>query len=299
MDLVTVRLPCLASAVQQASAGRPTLLDHIQVARPHTLHHLLAILEHVALLCEEHDTAAPASATAAPAAVPSDPEAAALGAPGLEGQQVGHTGAEQAPPPPGPRPGLLVIDSVSAVVGPVLGMPQHSQGYTALASLGRMLRQLASTHRLAILVTNHTVVPRSGDQQDKEGEGQQRQQRWQQVPQGGAVQTGGGRQLVPAMGESWRTQVHARITLTLTPEGPEGPRRATLSTGAMVGSVGTGMHVQAKAQVEGLVCCMPHCCAGEGSSYDVQDCQHWAATCCSLSTLHLGDQLPGQGSPGH
>jgi hypothetical protein len=203
LDLLVIPAPL------QAGTFGHTLLDHVRVARPHTLHQLLATLEHVALLCGSYKEQAAAVAV---------------------------TGGGAPAPGSSPRPCLLVVDSVSAVVGPVLGMPQHSQGYTLLASCGRMLRHLAITHRLAVLVTNHAVASRSWEQQDKEGSGevQQRYQPRQQMPPGGGPSTTGGRNLVPAMGESWRNQVHVRITLQLTPEGPEGPRRATLSSGVMV-----------------------------------------------------------------
>jgi hypothetical protein len=205
--VLSMLVPC--PPMQPGTSGAP-LLDHIQVACPHTLHQLSAVLEHVALMCEEHNK-----------------EAAAQGEP-----------TPEAPlPASSPCPSLVVIDSVSAVVGPVLGMPQHGQGYTALASLGRQLRHLAQAHRLAVLVTNHVVASRTWEDKDGGGEPQQRAQPRRQAAQGGgAASAGGGRQLVPAMGESWRSQVHVRLTLALTPEGPEGPRRASLFTGAMVGS---------------------------------------------------------------
>lgn len=45
--------------------------------------------------------------------------------------------------PSAAMPSVLIVDSVSAVVTPVLGGQQHSQGHALMLSLARMLKQLA------------------------------------------------------------------------------------------------------------------------------------------------------------
>ena len=52
---------------------------------------------------------------------------------------------------------LLVIDSVSALVAPILGGARQSQGHVLMTTLGQQLRQLADRFGVAVLVTNHTV----------------------------------------------------------------------------------------------------------------------------------------------
>ena len=52
--------------------------------------------------------------------------------------------------------GLLVVDSLSQLLSPVLTR-MHHQGYTAMASVGAALRALAPAHNCAVLYTNHTV----------------------------------------------------------------------------------------------------------------------------------------------
>eukprot|EP00899_Mesostigma_viride_P003834 jgi/Mesvir1/13451/Mv16514-RA.1 len=51
---------------------------------------------------------------------------------------------------------LLVIDSASAVLKPVLGVP-NAQGLALMNALGHALKFLAKRHRLAVLVTNQMV----------------------------------------------------------------------------------------------------------------------------------------------
>ena len=52
--------------------------------------------------------------------------------------------------------GLLVIDSLSSLLSPVLTRAHH-QGYTVMAAVGALLRSLAPAHDCAVLYTNHTV----------------------------------------------------------------------------------------------------------------------------------------------
>jgi hypothetical protein len=97
-----------------------------------------------------------------------------------------------------PRPALLVFDSVSALLSPLL-TTKHSQGHALMLSLAGALRALADEHNVAVLVraaahcctdglsipplllrqlTNHTVSGRDGE----EGS------------------------LKPALGETWKSQ---------------------------------------------------------------------------------------------
>jgi RAD51-like protein 3 len=90
------------------------------------------------------------------------------------------TNAEQAPP------ALLVVDSVSSVVSPLLSV-KHQQGHALMLSLSHALRALADERSMAVLVTNHTVGGRGGDAGS----------------------------LKPALGETWKSQPHTRLHLTL------------------------------------------------------------------------------------
>ena len=58
------------------------------------------------------------------------------------------------------RVSLLVIDSVSSLISPILGAKQANQGHVLMIQLATSLKQLAATLGLAVLATNHTV---SGD----------------------------------------------------------------------------------------------------------------------------------------
>ena len=52
--------------------------------------------------------------------------------------------------------GLLVVDSLSSLLSPVITRLHH-QGYTMMASTASLLRSLAPAHNCAVLYTNHTV----------------------------------------------------------------------------------------------------------------------------------------------
>ncbi|KAG6549630.1 hypothetical protein Mapa_008608 [Marchantia paleacea] len=77
---------------------------------------------------------------------------------------------------------LLIIDSISSVISPVLG-GNHSQGHALMISVGQILKKLAITHKLAVLITNHTVA-------------------------------GDGGQPKPALGGSWKSVPHTRLMLS-------------------------------------------------------------------------------------
>jgi len=101
-------------------------------------------------------------------------------------------------PSVGPR--VVILDSLSAIVSPVLGGRQQQQGHTLMVSLARALLFLANTFNVAVLVTNHLVNGGSGP-----GEG---------GPAAG-VET----ELKPALGEHWRGQPQCRIALARLPCG--------------------------------------------------------------------------------
>ncbi|GLT65054.1 hypothetical protein SLA2020_375060 [Shorea laevis] len=76
---------------------------------------------------------------------------------------------------------LLIVDSVSSLITPVLG-GNGSQGRALMVAVGFLLKKLAHEHNLTVLVTNHTVA----------GEG-------------GICK--------PALGESWKSIPHVRLLL--------------------------------------------------------------------------------------
>ncbi|KAK9817811.1 hypothetical protein WJX72_002565 [[Myrmecia] bisecta] len=121
--------------------------------------------------------------------------------------------AEQGNQPP-KRPSLLVVDSASALVSPILGGGQHSQGHALMICLARFLKHMAAYHRLAVLSTNHVV---GGG-----GAG------WGSKPEGsGSARSSETR---PALGESWRSQPHVRVQLAC---GEGAARSATLKASAL------------------------------------------------------------------
>ncbi|XP_068637414.1 DNA repair protein RAD51 homolog 4 isoform X2 [Aristolochia californica] len=77
---------------------------------------------------------------------------------------------------------LLIIDSVSSLITPVLG-GRDSNGHSLMTSAGFLLKKLANEHNLSVLVTNHTVGGERG------------------IPK-------------PALGESWKSIPHVRLMLS-------------------------------------------------------------------------------------
>ena len=109
--------------------------------------------------------------------------------------------------------GLLVVDSLSQLLSPVLTR-MHHQGYTAMASVGAALRALAPAHNCAVLYTNHTV-----------GAG------------AGAGERGNARGAVkPALGIRWTSTPHRRLCLTRTSMGAGGRCGAEVIYGPGTGS---------------------------------------------------------------
>jgi RecA/RadA recombinase len=115
----------------------------------------------------------------------------------------------------GGAPRLVILDSIGAVVSPVLGGgAAHSQGHALLVAIAGALKELGERLGAGVVVTNHLVGGGGGD--------------------GG----GGGRQeRRAALGESWAGQAHVRVQLAASPcEGA--PCTATLraSTSAAPGA---------------------------------------------------------------
>lgn len=98
------------------------------------------------------------------------------------------------------QPKLVILDSVSALITPVLGAggSQQSQGHALMSALGRMLKYLAVQYTTAVLCTNHMV--------------------------------GSGSNPRPALGESWKVQPHTRLQLLRPDVGDE--RYAVISASA-------------------------------------------------------------------
>ena len=87
---------------------------------------------------------------------------------------------------------LIVVDSVTALVRPILGGDRGAQGHAAMMELGLLLLRVARSLRCAILVTNGTVVDRSGV--------------LEAAARGGAATK-------PALGPSWACVPHTRLLL--------------------------------------------------------------------------------------
>ncbi|KAG9453714.1 hypothetical protein H6P81_006618 [Aristolochia fimbriata] len=77
---------------------------------------------------------------------------------------------------------LLIIDSVSSLITPILG-GRGSNGHSLMTSAGFLLKKLANEHNLSVLVTNHTVGGERGISK-------------------------------PALGESWKSIPHVRLLLS-------------------------------------------------------------------------------------
>ncbi|XP_077213221.1 DNA repair RAD51-like protein [Tasmannia lanceolata] len=80
---------------------------------------------------------------------------------------------------------LLVIDSISSLISPVLG-GKGSHGHSLMVSTGLLLKKLVHEYNLSVLVTNHTVGGEGGISK-------------------------------PALGETWKTIPHVRLLLSREP----------------------------------------------------------------------------------
>lgn len=81
------------------------------------------------------------------------------------------------------QPKMIILDSVSALITPVLGAggSQQSHGHALMSALGCMLKYIATHYTVAVLCTNHMV--------------------------------GSGTNPRPALGESWKNQPCTRLQL--------------------------------------------------------------------------------------
>ncbi|KAK8479316.1 hypothetical protein V6N12_025699 [Hibiscus sabdariffa] len=77
---------------------------------------------------------------------------------------------------------LLIVDSISLLISPVLGS-SSTQGRALMLSAGYLLKKLAHQHNLAVLVINHTVGGEGGCSK-------------------------------PALGDSWKSIPHSRLFLS-------------------------------------------------------------------------------------
>lgn len=59
-------------------------------------------------------------------------------------------------------PILIIIDSIYAIISPVMGGPRNFLGHGYMVEISHRLRWLASTFHCAILITNNAVVERTG-----------------------------------------------------------------------------------------------------------------------------------------
>lgn len=98
------------------------------------------------------------------------------------------------------QPKLLIVDSVSALITPILGAggTQQSHGHALMSALGRLLKYMAACYTVAILCTNHMVGSSTNPR--------------------------------PALGESWKIQPHTRLQLIRPDVGDD--RFAVLSASA-------------------------------------------------------------------
>ncbi|KAK4441119.1 DNA repair protein [Sesamum alatum] len=76
---------------------------------------------------------------------------------------------------------MLIIDSLSSLIAPVLGSG-GAHGHALMVTAGFLLKELAHEHNLSIVVTNHMVAGEAGSSK-------------------------------PALGESWKSIPHVRLLL--------------------------------------------------------------------------------------
>lgn len=88
----------------------------------------------------------------------------------------------------GDQMGLLVVDSLSSLLSPVITR-MHHQGYTVMASVASLLRSLAPVHNCAVMYTNHTVSAGSSD-------------------------SATGPSIKPALGIRWTSTPHRRLCMS-------------------------------------------------------------------------------------
>lgn len=101
-------------------------------------------------------------------------------------------------------PSLIILDSLGAVITPILGGARNLQGHAALSTCAMLMKQVAAQLRAAVLVSNHVVRGNSHHRYDS----QNRQSETKQ----------------PALGFSWQHQAHLRLELFRPPVSKNGER---------------------------------------------------------------------------
>lgn len=103
-------------------------------------------------------------------------------------------------------PQLVVIDSIGAIIAPVLGGAggHHSHGHALLSCMGTLLKQVAKTVHCAVVVTNHTVGSSSNTVSDDKRSN---------IFSNDANTSDLFDACRAALGESWSHQAHVRLQL--------------------------------------------------------------------------------------
>ncbi|GAX79733.1 hypothetical protein CEUSTIGMA_g7174.t1 [Chlamydomonas eustigma] len=174
------------------------VLSNIAVLRAHDIHHVLSLMDMVARALEQHHFQPGGQA-------PTTDDSSAAAA---QASQQAPGGASITPSLSGllgsAVPSLLILDSISSVVTPVLGGKQHSQGHVLMLSLSRIVKQCADRYKLAAVVSNH-VVGGGGSSI------------W--PPPAGSSSSSSTK---PALGEHWRNQCSWRVQLSVVQSGDGG-----------------------------------------------------------------------------
>ena len=106
--------------------------------------------------------------------------------------------------------GLLVIDSLSLVLAPLLTRAHH-QGHTVMTMVAVMLKAIASERKAAVLYTNHTVADSSstGDFNSVGNYGAHKYHQQQNTTRETTTSS-----LKPALGVRWTSVPHRRLQLS-------------------------------------------------------------------------------------
>ena len=106
--------------------------------------------------------------------------------------------------------GLLVIDSLSLLLAPLLTRAHH-QGHTVMTMVAVMLKAIASERKAAVLYTNHTVADSSstGDFNSVGNYGAHKYHQQQNTTRETTTSS-----LKPALGVRWTSVPHRRLQLS-------------------------------------------------------------------------------------
>jgi RAD51-like protein 3 len=205
-----LRIAAAASGLRPEVAGSESfaqeVLSNIAVLRTHDIHNVLYLMDMVARALEQRhiqvariqDLTAGSNSSSSAAAAPQQAPGRAPHGPSLS-ELLGPA-----------VPSLLIMDSISSVVTPVLGGKQHSQGHVLMLSLSRMVKQCADRYKLAAVVSNH-VVGGGGSSI------------W---PPPSGTSSSSRSSTKPALGEHWRNQCSWRVQLSIVQSGGMGMRVA-------------------------------------------------------------------------